>query len=132
MQDANPCLCDRFCIPNHSEKLEWRCFHKEFLSEAKTSQQELAQELILQNIVNEHFKEVESWRPNCSINNKEDPRVPTEFNTRDRKSIHFDLTACTPAERSAYSRNVKADLVLRGGNAENVISLRLSERQKEN
>jgi hypothetical protein len=131
VQDANPCLCHRFCIPNHGEKPDWKCFHMEFLSEAKTSQQETAQELILQDIVNERLKEVESWRPKCSINNKEDPRVPTEFNTRDRKSIHFDLTECSPADRSAYSRNVNADLVLRGGNAGNVIGLRLSERQEE-
>jgi hypothetical protein len=131
VQDANPCLCQRFCIRCHGEKPNWKCFHKEFLSEAKTSQQETALELILQDIVNKRFIEVESWRPKCQLNNTEDPRVPTEFNSKDPKSIHFDLTTCPPGERSAYSRNVNKDLAIRGGNAEEVISQRLSERQEE-
>ena len=130
VQDANPSLCDRFCIPNHGHKPEWKCFHKEFLSEEVTSQQEAALESILQNVVNECFKEIGSWLPNCRLNNKEDPRVPTEFNIKDSKSIHFDLTQCSQGDKSAYSRNVNNDLLLRG-NAENVMGVRLSERQKE-
>jgi hypothetical protein len=130
VQDANPCLCERFCLPNHGEKPDWKCFHKEFLSEDVTSQQETALESILQNVVNERFKEVESWRPNCCLNNKEDPRVPTEYNIKDSKSIHYDLTECSPGDRSAYSRNVNRDLLLRG-TAGNVMELRLSERQQE-
>jgi hypothetical protein len=82
VQDANPCLCARFCLPNQGEKPDWKCFHTEILSEDVTSQQEMALKLILQNVVNERFKEVESWHPNCCLNNKEDPRVPTKFNTK--------------------------------------------------
>ena len=102
-----PC---RLCIRiGHTERdPNWKCYHREMLTERKITELEQEASHLLRTDVQQKSREAfDSVRENSNLRMNENPRVCIGESKLDSKSIHYDISR--PLDREAPDYGVRYD-----------------------